>query len=227
MVKAVVGLHGVSQTARLTHDRHGAVPHGDELGQTAGLKAGGNENRVGGGVEFVGSLVGVHDVGADAALVIIFIITERVFVFLIARTDDDHLRVIVHNAVHDLIDEVKTLLVGETGDNADHELIDVSFQTQFALEFFLIPALGVGEVVHTVSVIDVPVGAGVVGVIVHAVDDAAQLVGVIVQHAVESLAVFGGSDFVGVGVADGGDKVGVNNAALHDVRVAVELKAIG
>ena len=226
MVEAVVGLDGVSQTAGFADDRDSAVSHGDELCQTAGLKAGGNENRVGSGVELVGSLVGIHDVGAYPALVIPLVASESVLILLVAGSDDNDLGVIVDDAIHHGVNKVKTLLVGQTGDNADHELVDVSFQTKLALELFLVPALSVGEVVHTVSVVDVPVGAGVVYVVIHAVDDAAELVGIIVEHAFKSLAVFGSSDFIGVGVADGGDEIRVDDAALHDVGVGVELKAV-
>ena len=44
--EGVVGLHGVLQAARLAHDRQRAVVHGVELCETAGLEAGGHEQRV-------------------------------------------------------------------------------------------------------------------------------------------------------------------------------------
>ena len=46
-VEDVVGLHGILQAAGLPHDGQRAVVHGVELGQAAGLKPGGHQQRVG------------------------------------------------------------------------------------------------------------------------------------------------------------------------------------
>jgi len=46
----VVGDDGVAQAAGLAHERQGAVAHGGELGEAAGLEERGHEEEVGGGV---------------------------------------------------------------------------------------------------------------------------------------------------------------------------------
>ena len=67
------------------------------------------------------------------------------------------------------------------------------------------------------------IGLGVPHAVVNAVDNAPQLAAVIAKMGVQRFAVFPGLDFPGIGVADGGDAVGVGQAALEQVGVLVLL----
>lgn len=67
----VVGIEdGIGQTAGGAHHRHGAVFHGDDLGQAAGLEGTGDEQHVGAGVDEVGELLVVADLQVYIRVVI-------------------------------------------------------------------------------------------------------------------------------------------------------------
>ena len=132
--EGVVGLHGVLQAAGLPHDGQGAVVHGVELGQAAGLKAGGHQQGVGAGVDAVGPGLVVLDAGAEGALVGVLIPPEGVLIHLVAGAQHHDLGVAVQHLGDDGADQIQALLVGQPGDEAKDELALVLLQAQLFLQ---------------------------------------------------------------------------------------------
>ena len=215
----VVGLHGVLEAAGLPDDGHGAVAHGDELGQAAGLEEGGHQQGVGAGVDPVGQGFVIGDIGADAALVVVLKPAEALLVAGVAGAQDHHLGVAVQQGGKDGIHQIQALLIGQPGDQAQHHLIGVLLQAQLLLEGQLVGLLQLQEVVRAVGGGQQLVAAAVPLLHVDAVDDAPELARVIAQMCVQALAEEGGLDLPGVGAADGGDHVAVGQAALEHVGV--------
>ena len=67
----------------------------------------------------------ILNAGAEHALVCIFIVTECVFVLLVASTQYNHLRVAVHDLGNDGVDQVQALLVRQAGDQANNKLASI------------------------------------------------------------------------------------------------------
>ena len=130
----VVGLHGVLEAAGLPDNGNGAVVHGVELGEAAGLEAGGHQQRVGAGIDPVGSCLVILDAGAEGAAVGVLIIPEGVLIALVAGAQHHHLGVAVEDLGHNSVDEIQTLLVGQARDEADDKLVGILLQTQLLLQ---------------------------------------------------------------------------------------------
>ncbi len=96
-------------------------------------------------------------------------------------------------------------------------------QAELILQGFLALCLARLEGVDVVVEGDVRVGGGVVGVHVDAVQDAAELVLLLAQQSVQTVAEPRVEDLLCVGGADGGDLVGSLDGALHEVGAAVVL----
>src|SRR5699024_2024794 len=125
----VVGLYGVLEAAGLPDNGNGAVVHGVELGEAAGLEAGGHQQRVGAGIDPVGSGLVILDAGAEGAAVGVLIIPEGVLIALVAGAQHHHLGVAVEDLGHNGVDEIQTLLVGQARDEADDKLVGILLQT--------------------------------------------------------------------------------------------------
>ena len=91
------------------------------------------------------------------------------------------------------------------------------------------PGLGfgfAGQACGAEAGLDQRVGIRVPDRVVHAVEDAAQHRLARAQHPVEPAALFGLGDFTGVGGADRGDGVAVQQARFHEGHEAVEFESI-
>ena len=193
--------------------------HGVQLGQAAGLEAGGHQQHVRTGVDPVGAGFVVLDAGAEHALVGVLVIAEGVLIFLVAGAQHHHLGVAVHDLGHDGVHQIQALLVGQAGDQANHQLALVLHKAQLLLQGQLVLGLALQHVGDVVVHRQRRVGGRVPHAVVDAVHDAPQLVAVVAQVILQLLAVFRGLDLPGVGVAHGGDPVGVGQAALEHVGV--------
>ena len=221
----VVGEHGVAQAAGLAHDRYGAVAHGDHLGEAAGLELAGHEEHVRAGVDAVRQLVIHRKARGDAARILALRPGEEVRVLGLAHAQHDELDAGGHEFADDALDEVEALLVGQAGDDAHDGDQGIHGEAQLLLEFLLAVLLA-AEVVGIVLRVDHRVLLRRVLVDVDAVEDAGQLVAAGAQQAVQTLAVEGGLDLVGVAGADGGQLVGVDEAGLHVVGATVALQLV-
>ena len=171
-------------------------------------------------------LVGVHDVRGDGALVLVLEVPEHVLVLGLAGADEHELGVAVDELLEDGGDEVEAFLIGETGDEGDHELPVVHFEAQFFLESPLVGFLALDDAVHVELLRDLLVGGGVPDIVVDAVDDAAELHVMVPDDRVEVLAILCRLDLSRVGVGDGGDDVGIDERAFEHVGVVVDLELV-
>ena len=225
--KAVAVTHGavvdgVAQTAGLADDGRCAVAAGHHLCQTAGLALGGHDEGVCTGVDLLRELGLKADVGAYAARVTAAQVGEEVLVLALAAAQNDQLDAAVHQTVGNALHKVKALHAHHAADHAKDGAA-VFIQTEPVLQSFL--ALGLAGLKGLDAVIegDVLVSSGVVGVHIDAVQDAAQLVLLLTQQSVQTVAEPRVQNLLCVGGADGGDLVGGLEGALHEVGAAVVL----
>ena len=65
-------------------------------------------------------------------MVLPVIMTEHVLILLIAGSENHQLHIITADLIHHTLDQIKTLLIGQTGNNADHKLLIILPEVQAA-----------------------------------------------------------------------------------------------
>ena len=94
---------------------------------------------------------------------------EHIFIAQIPGTDNDKLRKIVCNIIHHIVDQIKSLLVRQTGNQANHILLLVFDKAQFLLQSGFIDRFFLTEIVFVVIGIYFRIGLRIVHAIVNAV----------------------------------------------------------
>ena len=113
----VVRNNGVLQATGLAHDGQGAVAHGDNLRQAAGLKLRRHQEHVGGGVHALRQRRVKLDARGHGAGVLVLEVAQAVLVVAVASTQNGHLHTAGQDAVERVHDQVHTLLARQTRDH--------------------------------------------------------------------------------------------------------------
>ena len=72
---------------------------------------------------------------------------EHILISRVACADNHKLCVLVADALHCIVDKVKSLLIGETGDYSYHILAFVHRKSQLLLKFFLVLCLLLPDII--------------------------------------------------------------------------------
>ena len=173
--RLIVWTNGILETAGFADDGNRAIAHGDELRKAAGLKKGGNEERITAGIHLMRQLFIVLNVGADASLIGLLIIPERILIAGIAGSQNGNLDVSAHQLRHDCIDQIKPLLIRQPGDDANQEFSIILLKPQSFLKGTFIDRLFLKNIIRVISGGQQPIRAAVPNVNINAVYNAAQL----------------------------------------------------
>ena len=215
-------MDGVPQAAGLADDRRRAVTAGDHLGQTARLALGWHDKGVRTGVDLLRQGRLEADVGAHTARVTAAQVREEVLVLALAAAQNDQLDAAVHEAVSHALDEVEALHADHAADHRKDGAA-VLVEAELILQGLLALCLARFEAVDVVVAGDVGVGGRVVGLHVDAVQDATELVLLLPQQGVQTVAEPRVEDLLCIGGADGGDLIRRLDGALHEVGAAIVL----
>ena len=147
---------------------------------------------------------------------------EEVLVLALAAAQDDQLDAAVHEAVGHALHEIEALHADHAADHCKDGAA-VLVEAELILQSLLALCLALFEVVDIVVEGDVGVGGRVVGLRVDTVQDAAELVLLLAQQSVQTVAEPRVEDLLCVGGADGGDLVCCLDGTLHEVGAAVIL----
>ena len=128
--------------------------------------------------------IGIENVCRNPIRILVLIVPEHVLISCFTGADDDKLGELVGNAVGDPVYQVQTLLIGQTGNNRDHELVLVLRQPQFFLESQLCLLFLFHSVLDGIVYIDLFVGLGIVDLVVNAVQDTAERTGACTEQTV-------------------------------------------
>ena len=211
---------GVPQAAGLADDGRRAVAAGHHLGQTAGLALGRHDEGVGARIDLLREGGLEADVSAYAARMTGAQVGEEALVLVLAAAEDDQLDAAVHQTVGDTLHEVEALHAHHAADHGKDGAA-VLIEAELLLQGLLAGRLALFKVVDAVVEGDAGIGGGVVGVHIDAVEDAAQLILLLSQQSVQTVAEPRVEDFLRVGGADGGDLIGSLDGALHEVGAAI------
>ena len=81
----------------------------------------------------MGKFVRVADIRRDTVAVLPCIVAEHILILRVSRTKHCDLYRILAHLIHHIIDQVKSLLVCQTGYNSDQHHMAVLIQSQFFL----------------------------------------------------------------------------------------------
>lgn len=95
--KYPVGDHRILESSGLPDHRYGAVPHGDHLGEAAGLGDGGHEEQIRAAVNGGAESGGILDAGREAAGILGLRMAERLLKIPFAGTQHHHLHIHIHD----------------------------------------------------------------------------------------------------------------------------------
>ena len=123
-------------------------------------------------------------------------------------------------------DEVDALLIGEPRDETDHEGVFVLGKPQFTLKrklvlFFALHEIGGFEVERDGRIL-----FGIVGLIIDAVQDAVEAVRTRTHKPVQTFSVEAGLDLLFIARRNGRNVVRIDQAALQEASVVVQLQLI-
>ena len=224
---AIAGVvDGVAQAAGLTHNGDGAITAGYHLGQAAGFGAGRHQEDIGTGINALGQLGVKANVHANAAGVAGAQLVEEVLVLGFAGAEDHQLNALLQQAFGNAAHQVNALVTDQTGDHG-HDRAAILVQAELILQSCFADGLAL---LHRVSIIvlrDIRVGGGVENIHVNTVQDTAQLILLLAQQAIQTMAEPRVQDLLCIGRADGGDLISSLDCALHKVGAAIILHNVG
>ena len=165
----------------------------------------------------------IHDVGADTSFVCTLVVAERILVASVTGTQHDKLRIAVDQLRDDRVDQIKTFLIRQTGNESDHKLGFIDFQSEFFLKGFLIGFLLLNNIRLAVRSSQFFVLTAVPHIYVDTIDDSAKFAAVIPQMCIQSFPIEWCLNFFGIRSADGRNHVRIGKTTLEHVRVFIAL----
>ena len=197
-----------------------------ELGESAGLEAGRDQDGVGAGLHQVGQRLVPADDHAHPARVVFRRRLERALQIRIAGAEQGEARAARDQSGQDLQQQVQTLLPRETADHAEQRAGGAGIEAEPPGQARAVPGLAGrrprGEVRG-----DVRVALRIPDLQVDAVEDAAHLGAPRSDDPFESHAELRARQLARVGRADRRDAVRVDEAGLEEADLAEELEASG
>ena len=211
----------VRQSAGGAHDRNGAVSKTDQLAETARLEARGHQEKVRAGIDVLGQYRFEANGRRHLLRVVAGIGPEHLLVAGVTGAKHDELQVQSHQPPHDVGDQVESLLIVETRDQADDRDGGILREPDFVLECQLVLNL----LLNGVDVIaggDRGIGQRIEDLVIDAVDDPVELAAKGSEQGIHFLAVFRREDLFRISVADGVDDVGKVQATTKQVDDVVQ-----
>ena len=218
----VPGFDGVVEPAGGAHDGHGSVFQTVNLVQTARLVARGHQEHVGARLDFVRDHIVVRDLDRDLLGKLFLQAQEHFFVILVAGTQHGQNHVLACQPIHDLRNQVESLLGGKTRDDADDGefgigILDSERGHQVGLVLRLL-----GKVQRRIPPGNERIVGWIPDIVIDPIQDAGNRGCPVPQDAFQAETVLGRLDFLAVLLAHGGDVVGEHEGAFEKVDLSEE-----
>ena len=221
--KVVIGNDRVFQSTGFPHDGQAAVTHGNHLAQATGFKAGRHQEKVTPGVDLVGQLFVVTDVGYETAFIAFFHIAHIVFIAGIACTEEHKLeRFVFHDILQHFHYQLKALLLRHACDHSKNRKIFPFFKPETLLKPLLALCLSASasgrEMCGNQCVLCRIESNGI-----NPVQNSAQIGSAGIQNGPKTFGIIVRFDFFRIGRADSADFIRKIAAGFQKIRCAPEL----
>ena len=94
---------------------------------------------------------------------------EHILILWFPGSDDYQLGKFIYQSVHDGIDQIQPLLIGQTGNESDHVFLLIYFQTKFFLQPFFVHILLFPETGRIIIHVNLGIGLWIVSRIINSV----------------------------------------------------------
>ena len=102
-------------------------------------------------------------------MVLPVIVTEHILILLISGSENDQLHIITAQLIHHTLDQIKTLLIGQTGNDTDRKLLLINRKSKLFLKSALILYLLLAEILCIVALCDQGIGLRIELIVIDAV----------------------------------------------------------
>ena len=140
--------------------------------------------------------------------------TEHIFVTFLTGAQYHELDIILTQFIHDISDQIQTLLVCQSGYQTDHHLLIIYAKSKLFLQGMLILHLFLAEIHCIIGFYDIFVCLRIELSIVDTIDDTAQIMTSRTQQSVQTLTVKRRFDLLRIGITYGGHCIRKHNTAL-------------
>ena len=221
----VIGTNAVAQTARLAHDRYGAVAQRDHLRQAAGLKLRRHQEQIAARINTVRQPLVQSDVRADLPFIAPCRPVDEIDISFVAAAQEHDLNIHAHNVRQHALDQIKALLRREPRNHADHRGIGSFCKPEFTLQRTFADRLAL-RLRSIKRCGKVWVGSRIVGLGIDTVQNAGNRISAHPEQAVEPFAVIVRLDLLRIGGTDGRNMIRKHDPRLHAGKAAVKLQII-
>ena len=130
-----------------------------------------------------------------------------------------------HQIIQHRWNQVQAFLLAQPGDRHAQHRIGAYLQPYRFLQGAFRLALA-GHLSGIEVGVDQRVGRGIPDGVIHAIQNARDMVGAVTQHAVQATTLLRGHDLAGIAGADGRDGIGELQTGLHERKLAIKLDAV-
>ena len=141
-------------------------------------------------------------------------VAEHIFVTLFSCSKSHDLNRILTELIHHIRNQIKSLLVSQTGYDTDHHGLLILIQSKCLLKRKFILYLFLAEIRYIVVVLDHRVRRRIPLIIIKTIYDTGQTVGSCIHQTVQALSVERLLDLFCIGIADSRHLVRINDTAL-------------
>ncbi len=222
----IVRLHGIAETAGLSNDRNRAVAECNQLAESTRFKEGWHQIRIAGGIDLMADFIGIVDLCGHLIMVLPVVMPEHILILLIAGSQHHELDIVLTELIHDALDEVEALLVGETGNDTDHHLARIHIHAELLLQRLLVLRLFLSEVSCVEWLHQILIRLRIPHIIIDAIDDATEVMCTGTEKAIEPLPIEWHLDLLCIGLGDRRDGICIHDAALQEIAILLALELI-
>ena len=153
-------------------------------------------------------------------------VTEQIFITLLTGTENYKLCILGTDLLDHIIDQVKALLICQSGNNTDHKCLVILIQSQLLLKTSLILDLLLTECLCIVICVDQRICLRIVLIIIKTVYNTTQAVAAGTHQTVQMLAVKWHLDLLCIGITDCRYHVSIYDTTLEIIGISICLQLI-
>ena len=139
---------------------------------------------------------------------------EHIFIFFFTGTKYNDLDIFLTKLIHYICDQIKALLICQSGNDTDHKLLIILLQAKLLLQRTFVFDLFLTEICCIVRCYDILIFFRIEFFIINTVDDTAQRTGSCTQKSIQPFSVKLCLNFFRIGIGNCCYSIRINDTAL-------------
>ena len=171
-------------------------------------------------------LIRIINIGGYFVRIFPCIVTEHILITLIAGSDYNKLRIIIHDLFHHFCDQIQAFLICQTGDKTDQHLILIYCKTQSFLKCPFISRFSFMNILDIVIGIDLAICLRIPDIVIDTIDDSSQIHVSCRKKSIQSFAILRCLNLLCISFADSRNIICIYQTALQHVGVSLILQLV-